>query len=222
VIILIFVWQLVIQLMKELPEKTVERLSQYRRALNICLAEGKTRIYSHELAVLLSITAVQVRRDIMFIGYSSTQRKGYDIKQLILVISKIIDAKEPQNVIVVGYGNLGKAIATYFIGNRPKLNLVAAFDIDPKKIGLMVNNIPCYSIDRLREIIAANDISIAILTVSTNSAIDMAKILVQTGIKGILNFTTVNLNLKEDIYLEEYDMITSLEKVAYFVKQREE
>jgi NADH/NAD ratio-sensing transcriptional regulator Rex len=65
-------------------------------------------------AVLLNITAVQVRRDIMFIGYSSTQRKGYDIKDLTEVISKIIDNKEALNVAVVGYGNLGKAIATYF------------------------------------------------------------------------------------------------------------
>jgi redox-sensing transcriptional repressor len=75
--------------------------------------------------------------------------------------------------------------------------------------------------DRLREIVAMNDITIAILTVPVSSARDMAKVLVQTGIKGILNFTTVNLNLSDDIYLEEYDMITSLEKVAYFVKHRE-
>ncbi len=208
--------------MKKLPEKTVERLSQYRRALYNCLNNGKTRIYSHELAVLLNITAVQVRRDIMFIGYSSSQRKGYKVDELIEVISQIIDTQEPLNVIVVGYGNLGKAITTYFIGNRPQLNLVAAFDIDPKKIGLSISNIPCYSIDRLREIIALKDISIAILTVPTQSAREMAKVLVSTGIKGLLNFTTVNLNLEKDIYLEEYDMITSLEKVAYFVKHREE
>jgi redox-sensing transcriptional repressor len=208
--------------MKKLPEKTVERLSQYRRALNNCLADGKTRIFSHELAVLLNITAVQVRRDIMFIGYSSLQRKGYDTQELINVISQIIDNKEALNVAVVGYGNLGKAIATYFLGNRPKLNLVAAFDIDPKKIGKTINNIPCYSMERLREIVATKDISIAVLTVPTASARDMAKVLVQTGIKGILNFTTVNLNLDTEIYLEEYDMITSLEKVAYFVKHREE
>jgi redox-sensing transcriptional repressor len=207
--------------MKVLPEKTIERLSQYRRTLNNYLAEfGKTRIYSHELAALLDITAVQVRRDIMFMGYSSFQRKGYNVKDLIQVISQIIDTHEPLNVAVVGYGNLGKAISTYFIGNRPKLNLVAAFDIDPKKIGSEVNNIRCYSTERLREIIVANDISIAILTVPTIAAREMAKILIQTGIKGLLNFTTVNLQVPADIYLEEYDMITSLEKVAYFVKNK--
>ncbi len=208
--------------MKILPEKTVERLSQYRRTLYNCIDQGKERIYSHELALLLNITAVQVRRDIMFIGYNSYQRKGYDIKDLIGKISLIIDTQEPLNVAVIGYGNLGKAITTYFIGNRPKLNLVAAFDIDPKKIGSEVNKIKCYSIDRLREIIVNNDITIAILTVPTHSAREMAKILVQSGIKGILNFTTVNLNVAPNIYLEEYDMITSLEKVAYFVKHKPE
>ncbi len=204
--------------MKILPEKTVERLSKYRRALNNALYEGKSRIYSHELAALLNITAVQVRRDIMFIGYSSTQRKGYDIKNLIAVISRIVDPQKPLNVAVVGYGNLGKAITTYFIGNRPKLNLVAAFDIDPKKIGSEVNNIKCYSIDRLREITSKYDISVAILTVPVAAAKEMAKVLVQTGIKGILNLTTANLYIPEEIVLEEYDMITSLEKIAYFVK----
>lgn len=209
--------------MKILPEKTIERLSQYRRTLNNYMNEyGKNRIFSHELASLLNITAVQVRRDIMFIGYSSAQRKGYNISELIQVISQIIDTQEPLNVAVIGYGNLGKAITTYFIGNRPKLNLVAAFDIDPKKIGLEANNIKCYSIERLREIIANRDISIAILTVPTIAAKEMAKVLVQTGIKGILNFTTVNLKVPEHIYLEEYDMITSLEKVAYFVKNKPE
>lgn len=208
--------------MKILPEKTVERLSKYRRALNNALFVGKSRIYSHELAGLLNITAVQVRRDIMFIGYTSAQRKGYDIKDLIAVISKIIDTQEPLNVAVVGYGNLGKAITTYFVGNRPKLNLVAAFDIDPKKVGSVVNNIKCYSIERLREIVSKNDISVAILTVPIPAAKEMAKVLIQTGIKGILNLTTVNLNVPEEIVLEEYDMVTSLEKVAYFVKHNPE
>jgi len=118
--------------MKILPEKTVERLSEYRRSLFECLDNGKTRIYSHELADLHNITAVQVRRDIMFVGYSTFQRKGYEVTELIKVISNVIDSSEPMNAAVVGFGNLGKAISAYFIGKRPKLNLVATFDIDPK------------------------------------------------------------------------------------------
>jgi redox-sensing transcriptional repressor len=206
--------------MKILPQKTVERLSEYRRTLYTCLDDGKSYIYSHELADIHNITAVQVRRDIMFIGYSTSNRKGYNVQELIQVISKIIDPVEVYNVCVVGFGNLGKAISTYFIGKRPQLNLVATFDLDPKKIGNEINGVKCYSIDRLREIVANRNITIGILTVPVYSAQDMAKAMVKAGIKGILNFTTVILNVPDEIYLEEYDMITSMEKVAYFVKNK--
>ncbi len=206
--------------MKILPEKTIERLSQYRRSLYNCLDIGKTHIFSHELADLHNITAVQVRRDIMFIGYSTSNRKGYDVQELIQVISKIIDPQDILNVAVIGYGNLGKAISTYFIGKRPHLNLVAMFDLDPKKIGSRNGEIECFSIDRLREIIISKNISIGILTVPPYSAQDMSKALVQAGVKGILNFTSVILNVPDHIYLEDYDMITSIEKIAYFVKNQ--
>jgi redox-sensing transcriptional repressor len=204
--------------MRNLPEKTIERLSEYRRTLFRCLDEGKTHIFSHELAGMHNITAVQVRRDIMFIGYASQGRKGYDIKELIAVIAGIMDPSDILNLAVVGYGNLGKAISSYLVNKRPKLKIVAAFDIDPKKIGSSSSLVECYSLERLREIISSRDISLALLTVPADSAQQMAKALVSSGIKGILNFTTVNLRVSSEIYLEEYDMITSLEKVAYFVK----
>ena len=205
--------------MRALPEKTVERLSEYRRTLLRCLDDGKTHIFSHELAHLHNITAVQVRRDIMFIAFTSPHRKGYDIKKLIQVIGNIIDPKEPYNIALVGYGNLGKAVAAYFAGKRPKLNLVAAFDIDPNKIGSKIGGITCYSVERLQEILSSKNISMAILTVPPGVAQDMAKMLVANGIKGILNFTSVTLNLPEEIYHANYDMITSIEKVAYYVKK---
>ena len=204
--------------MKVLPEKTIERLSEYRRTMLICLEEGKTHIYSHELAELHNITAVQVRRDIMFIGYSSQSRRGYDIQDLMNAIGKIIDPGEIMNIAVVGYGNLGKAISAYLLNRRPMLRLVAAFDIDPKKIGSALSHIQCYSIERMREIISSLDISIAILTVPSPAAQEMAKALVASGIKGILNFTTTNINVPDGIYLEEFNIITSIEKVSYFVK----
>jgi redox-sensing transcriptional repressor len=204
--------------MKSLPEKTIERLSEYRRTLHRCLDEGKTHIFSHELAGLHNITAVQVRRDIMFIGYASQGRKGYNINELIGVIAGIMDPSDILNLAVVGYGNLGKAISSYLVNRRPKLRIVAAFDIDPKKIGASASLLECYSVDRLREIISSRNISLALLTVPADAAQQMAKVLVSSGIKGILNFTTVNLSVPDEVYLEEFDMITSLEKVAYFVK----
>jgi redox-sensing transcriptional repressor len=203
----------------QLPEKTVERLSQYRRTLLDCLQKGKTHIYSHELASLHNFTAVQVRRDMMFIGYTSIQRKGYDVQELIEVIGHVLDTEEVQNVAVVGMGNLGKALTSYFHGKRSKLNIVAGFDIDPEKVDRVVSGVNCYSINRLPEIVAERNITIGIITVPPEIAAEVAEDLVVSGVKGILNFTTYPLSISPDVYLEEYDMITSLEKVAYYVKK---
>jgi len=201
-----------------LPERTVERLSEYRRSLLQCLEEGKTHIFSHELAELHHNTAVQVRRDIMFIGYTSMQRKGYDVRELIDVIGEILDSEMGLNVAVIGVGNLGRAVTTYFIGKRSKLNIIATFDVDTTKIDRVISGVKCYPLSRLNEVVESNNISIAIMTVPADSATEVSTQLVESGIKGVLNFTTVPLHVAPDVYLDEYDMITSLEKVAYFVK----
>jgi len=208
--------------MKSLPEKTIERLSVYRRTLLTCLGNGKKYIYSHELANLHNITAVQVRRDIMLIGYSTTLKKGYDVKALVDLIGEILDSQTAINVAVVGIGNLGRAITTYFKGKRSKLQIIAAFDTDPEKINRVISGVKCYSMNDLENEIRKQDISIAILTVPPDFASPVAESLVGGGVKGILNYTSVPVNVSSDIFIENYDMTTSLEKVAYYVKQKTE
>ena len=134
--------------MKILPDKTVERLSQYRRSLNNQRAKGKIHIFSHEIANLLHITPVQVRRDIMLIGYSGTLRKGYDIKELVDVIGTIIDTVEGQKIAVLGMGNLGKAFIHYLYDKRIKLRIVALFEINPEKIENSYVDFYCYHLDK--------------------------------------------------------------------------
>lgn len=202
-----------------LPGKTVERLSEYRRTLLECLREEKNYIFSHNLAARLHITAVQVRRDLMLIGYSSVSRKGYDVRELIDTIGKIIDSDEGINVAIIGIGNLGRAVAGYFKGKRSKLNLVASFDNDPQKINKVISGVKCYPYGEMEGKIREMNIKIAIIAVPADYAREIAEEIVRFGIKGILNFTTVPLNVPSEIYLEEYDMITSIEKVAYFVKE---
>lgn len=205
----------------KLPERTVERISEYRRTLLNCLSNGKTHIYSHELAQLHHNTAVQVRRDIMFIGYSSMQRKGYDVKELIDVIGKILDTDKGLNVAVLGMGNLGRAITAYFMGKRSKLNIVAAFDVDPSKVNRVISGVKCHSVDDMEGIIKENNISIGIITVPADQAKEAAEDLYKAGVRGLLNFTTIPLNVSPEVYIDEYDMITSLEKVAYYVKMQQ-
>lgn len=185
----------------------------------ITLAGGKEFIFSHEIARLLHITSVQVRRDIMLIGYNGTLRRGYDVKELIELIGNIIDTEQGQNVCIMGLGNLGKAILKYLYGKRPKLRIVAAFDINTEKTGKLYSGIPVYHIDELGDKIKEHSITIGLITVPVDKAVETADHLVKSGISGILNFSSKPLNLPAHVYLEEYDMITSLEKVAYHTKR---
>lgn len=204
--------------MDMLPDKTVERLSQYRRNLLICESRGKMHIFSHEIANIHHITPVQVRRDIMLIGYTGTLRKGYNVKELVTLIGEILDKKEGQKVAIVGAGNLGRAIMKYFHNRRDKLSISAAFDTSPDKINTEYDGIKIYHVDELKKIIDEKNITIAVVSVPVSEAETTASILVEAGIKGILNYTPRPINVPAHVYLEEYDMITSLEKVAYFAK----
>jgi redox-sensing transcriptional repressor len=207
---------------KDLPGKTIERLSQYRRILFNSNHEGKTNIYSHELARMMNLTPVQVRRDLMLIGYSGSQSKGYIIKDLISLIASIIDSDKPQNIVIVGMGNLGRAITSYFSGKRDRLSIVASFDIDTSKINRIIAGVPCHHINELKNVIPDNDVKIAILTVAPEGAHDAARLLADAGIKAIMNYTSVPLTVPPHIHLEEYDIITSLEKLAFLVKNNSE
>ena len=135
---------------KHLPHKTIERLSQYRRALLICLENKKDHIFSHEIAKIQHITPVQVRRDLMLIGYSGTLRKGYNIQELIDLIAEIIDSEQGIKVAIIGMGNLGRALINYFSGKRHKLSIVAGFDTNPNKIGSTINEVPCFDSKRMK------------------------------------------------------------------------
>ncbi len=203
---------------KRLPERTIERLSEYRRMLLECLGQGRTHIYSHELASMHGITAVQVRRDLMLIGFSSDTKKGYDVEVLIDFIGTILDSPAGLNVGIIGMGNLAQAVTHYFNGKRSKLRITAAFDIDPEKVGKTVAGVPCYHMDTFIETAHKHDIRVIILTSPSSVAAGMVEPITQAGVRGVLNFTSTPLNFPGDIYVEDYDIITLLEKVAYFSK----
>ena len=188
-----------------IPEKTIERLSEYRRTLLKCHAQGITHIFSHVLAGMHGITAVQVRRDLMLIGFSSDTKKGYDVKVLIDFIDGILYSEQPMNMAIIGMGHLGQAVTKYFNGKGLKLRITAAFDIDEFE-------------DRVEEL----DISIAIVSSPTSVASSLVIPIINAGIKGVLNFTSAPLNFPQGIIVENYDITTLLEKVAYFVKVAEE
>ena len=205
-----------------IPEKTIERLREYRRTLLLCHKQGITHVFSHVLAGMHGITAVQVRRDLMLIGFSSDTKKGYDVKVLIEFINSILDSETVMNVAVIGMGNLGQAITKYFNGKGLKLRIVCSFDVDSEKVGSTIDDIPCYHMEQFEEIVSAMDISIAVISSPTRVAPTLVVPIINAGIKGVLNFTSAPLNFPQGIVAENYDITTILEKVAYFVKESDE
>ena len=202
-----------------IPEKTIERLSEYRRTLLACSKQGITHIFSHVLAGIHGITAVQVRRDLMLIGFSSDTKKGYDVQVLIDYIGSILDSDTPINIAVLGMGHLGQAITKYFNGKRLKLKITAAFDIDPAKVGTIIDGIPCYHMSTFETMAEELDLSMVVVSSPTKVAPTLVLPIINAGIKGVLNFTTTPLNIPQGIVVENYDITTLLEKVAYFVKE---
>ena len=205
-----------------IPEKTIERLSEYRRTLIRCHKQGIKHIFSHVLAGMHGITAVQVRRDLMLIGFSSDTKKGYDVDVLIEFISAILDSPSAMNIGVIGMGHLGQAITKYFNGKGLKLRIVCSFDVDSEKVGSTIDDIPCYHMEQFEEIVSAMDISIAVISSPTRVAPTLVVPIINAGIKGVLNFTSAPLNFPQGIVAENYDITTILEKVAYFVKESDE
>ena len=205
-----------------IPEKTIERLSEYRRTLLSCHRQGITHVFSHVLAGIHGITAVQVRRDLMLIGFSSDTKKGYDVKVLIDFINNILYSENAMNIAVIGMGHLGQAITKYFNGKQLRLRITVAFDIDPAKVGHTIDEIPCYHMSEFEDVVANNDISIVIVSLPTKAASELVIPIISAGIKGVLHFSSAPLNCPQGIVVENYDITTVLEKVAYFVKATEE
>ncbi len=207
--------------MATVSDRTIGRLSLYRRFLRDLRADGETHIFSHQLAALAGGTAAQVRRDIMAIGYSGSPVRGYDIERLLTSIGQFLDASQTQNVALVGVGNLGRALLAYFVGRHPTLSIVAAFDKDPAKANRVIHGCRCYPVDDLKVIAHEQDIRLGIVAVPAPEAQSVANLLCQAGVRGLLNFAPIRLWVPEHVHVEDIDVTMALEKVAYFARQSE-
>ncbi|HAU38656.1 MAG TPA: redox-sensing transcriptional repressor Rex [Phycisphaerales bacterium] len=201
-------------------EKTIGRLSLYRRLLYELRNAGEENLYSHQLAQMAGVTAAQVRRDLMSIGYSGSPTRGYDVRELGESIGRFLDSPTDQGVALVGVGNLGRAIMAFFAGRRPHLRIVAAFDTDPYKVNRVIQGVRCYSLEQMPQVVESEGIQVGILAVPAVAAQSAADTLVRAGVRGLLNFAPVPLRVPPDVYVEDIDMTMSLEKVAYFARQR--
>jgi len=183
------------------------------------LDEGVRNVYSHQIAAICGATAARVRRDLMVIGYTGSPIHGYAVKELIESIDLFLDSPEGQRVALVGVGNLGLALLAYFTGRRPKLSIVAAFDKDPEKVNRVVHGCRSYPLSQLREVVGQQRLEIGIITVPAGEAQTVAELLVESGVRGIVNFAPAPLQVPPHVYVEELDVTQALEKAAYFARK---
>lgn len=202
--------------MRKISQKTIERIIIYRKLLKCFQEAGETQTYSYKIANMLNTKPSQVRRDLMEIGYSGSPAHGYNIEELIKAISKLIDSPNAEPVVIVGVGNLGRAIMDYSNSIDSNLKIIAGFDNNERKVNKVFHGIRVFHIDNLKRILNDNKVKIAIITTNRESAQSVALDLINFGVNGILNFTPAKLNLPSSIIVENIDMLVSLEKVAFF------
>ncbi len=202
-----------------ISDKAIGRLSLYRRLLRESAGNGEEYIFSHELAALAGCTPAQVRRDVMAIGYSGSPAKGYDVQGLISGIGAVLDPRKPVSVILMGVGNLGRAILSYFGGRTQQYTVLAAFDTDPEKANRVIHGCRCYPLEQLIDLVKAQEIREAIIAVPASEAQATANLLCEAGIRGIVNFAPLRLWVPKGVYVENVDMAMTLERVVYFSRE---
>jgi redox-sensing transcriptional repressor len=198
--------------------KTVSRMSRYRRLLSSLREEGLESIYSHQLARHAVVSAAQVRRDLMVIGYSGSPNKGYDVDACIASIGSFLDGTASQEVALVGVGNLGRAVLAHFEGKRSSVAIVAAFDVEAGLADTVVHGVRCFAATSMETLVRDLGLEIAVLTVPADAAQEVADTVVRAGVKSVISFAPVPLHLPNDIFVEYMDITAALESAAYFAR----
>ena len=206
--------------MPTLPEAVVARLSDYRRHLQPHLESGRERIFSHDLADLVGVTAAQVRRDLMTVGFSGSPARGYDIAALVDMVNSILGPTGVERMALVGVGHLGRALLTHCIRRRPNVLISPAFDVDPAIVGTSMGHCQILHVDRLEETLADHPALVGIIAVPRVAAQETADRLVECGVSGLINFAPVRVKVPHGLYVEHMDIATSAEKALFFARQR--
>ena len=185
------------------------------------LERGKKVVSSTELAELIGFKASQIRQDFNNFGTFGLQGYGYNVERLHGSISSILGLKNNYRMVIIGTGNLGQAIANYTHFYKAGFDIVALFDVNPKLIGLKINDIDVMDYSRMDEFLKQNQIDIGIVTVNKNSAQGVADKLIKGGVKGIWNFAMVDLVVSDEIAVENVHLSDSLYLLTYHINQDE-
>ncbi|MBR4139046.1 MAG: redox-sensing transcriptional repressor Rex [Lachnospiraceae bacterium] len=200
---------------RQISKAVIKRLPRYYRYLGEILDSGMERISSGELSSRMKVTASQIRQDLNHFGGFGQQGYGYNVKHLHDEIGKILGLDQAHNMIVIGGGNMGHALAKYSAFDRNGFRIKGVFDVNPDLVGKKIGNIPIYSVDDLSDFVKKEKIEIAALTLPKEAAPEMANVLISCGIKAIWNFAHTDLNVPKDVVVENVHLFDSLMRLSY-------
>ena len=198
-----------------IPNPAVRRLSLYLRQLESFHKKDRRTISSKQLGESLGLTDAQVRKDLAYFGQFGHPGIGYRVDDLIAQVRKILGTDKTWNVLLIGAGNLGRALMAYRGFDAKGFRLVAVFDADPSKVGKKIAPFTVQGLADLNETIAREHIRLAILAVPADAAQQVTDQLVAAGIRGILNFAPVNITVPPNIALNAVDLAVQLEQLSF-------
>ena len=203
---------------KDVPDIVIARLPIYLRTLNLLLEDGREITSSQELGSILGISPAQIRKDLSHFGEFGKQGTGYNIQYLISQLRKILHVDREWDMILIGAGALGHAMAHYPGFREQGFNIVAVFDNDPSKIGQEWSDLVVRDAEEMEQFVAEKGIRIAILAVPARAAQDVADRLVNAGIKAILNYAPTIIQVPEGVIVEHIDPIAHLQYMTYYLE----
>jgi redox-sensing transcriptional repressor len=202
---------------ESIPNPAVRRLSLYLRQLETFEGKGRRTISSKQLGESLRLTDAQVRKDLAYFGQFGHPGIGYKVEDLILELRKILGTDKTWNVVLVGAGNIGRAMSGYRGFDKKGFRVVAVFDNDPAKVGRKLGGFTIQPLAEIAQMVQQEGVKLAILAVPADSAQDVADQLVDAGIRGLLNFAPISLSIPSHVALQTVDMAVQLEQLAFQV-----
>jgi redox-sensing transcriptional repressor len=202
---------------ESIPNPAVRRLSLYLRQLESFQRQGRRTISSKQLGESLRLTDAQVRKDLAYFGQFGHPGIGYRVEDLILELRKILGTDKTWGVVLVGAGNIGRAMAGYRGFDMKGFKLVGVFDNDPGKVGRKLGGFTIQPLSDLPAIVSQHAVRLAILAVPAEHAQDVVDQLVDAGVRGLLNFAPISLTVPAKVALQTVDMAVQLEQLAFQV-----
>ncbi|RMG68380.1 MAG: redox-sensing transcriptional repressor Rex [Calditrichaeota bacterium] len=206
---------------RKISESTIRRLSKYYRSLERLIQEGQSTVSSEELAAMDGITSAQVRKDLSFFGTFGKRGLGYDTRALKEQIAEILGLNRKWNVAIIGAGNIGRALAKYGEFEKQGFQIKLILDSDPEKIGQEIRGIRVEDYRKARELLQKENIEIAIIAVPAQAAQSVADLVVEAGIRAILNFAPCSLHVPPHVQVRNENMAIEMESLSYFLTNSE-